>query len=277
MQDPRGLATYDILGGPVTGPPSRQVRRTIDAAKGADTNFHSVAGFLKAIVAKQPENIDARGAKRGGRLRRVGIGENNVARSSDFAPLGNESGIERHAVIGHAAGQGNNVGHPIYRLIWSGVYNGRRVVVHRTLAIGTGEVNIVDFLTVERTIIEADLIEHPGVRRALPLHVAEVQVVTGLRREAPEIALGLENPVDVELRYPARLIISNRIMAPHSAGPVAQVLLECRDFVADSIGIDKGRAQIALEVTLPLVEVSPPRAPVVPPYQHRRLVAVGCV
>src|SRR5256714_3574749 len=173
------------------------------------------------------------------------------------------------SVVGDRAGYSNGAVVISSGLARTGAYDRRLVLVDRTFTILVGGEDVVNLLPIQGPIIEADLVEHPGVRRALSLHVAEVKVVAGLRREASEIALGLENAIDVELRYPARLIISKRIMAPHSAGPVAQVLLEGRDLVADSIGIDKRRAQIALEVTLPLVEVSPPRAPVVPPYQHR--------
>ena len=167
------------------------------------------------------QNVNARRIKTGRGLWQVSVAKGHLARTVYLGPLRGDARACRQTVVTYFAIQRNRTIRLRDRLVRTSGNNRRMVVIDRALPVLVRNINVVDFFAVEGTAVETDLVQHPEIGIGLSLHIAEVEVVARLRREAPKVTLSKQHPVYIELRYPARLIIGQRVMFPHSRIPVS--------------------------------------------------------
>ena len=181
--------SYNVATVALPRPPVGKAKRTFNHAERAYAYLHRIASFVERIVRRQAQDIDPRRIEGRRRFLQGRVREGDVTGAIYLAPLYRNRRSNGQAVVGYAAMECRRAGILSYRLIRTRAYHRRAIAVHRTFPIEVRGKDLVYLLTVERAVVETDLIQHPGVGVALPLDVAEIHVVARLRRGAPKVTL----------------------------------------------------------------------------------------
>ena len=93
--------------------------------------------------------------------------------------------------------------------VWAGIDGRRLVQVIRAFARAAGAEEVVDFLRIQRAVVDADLVEHAFVVIRIERHVAEVHRISSARKEAALIRHDALDAVDVDATQAAHAIVGD--------------------------------------------------------------------